>query len=104
MLFGKSRKLSPQDEQSILIDARKILAPRIEQPSRRDFLLKSLTLGGVAMLSGCSLSDDEHVESALSSISRFNDRVQAWLFNPQALAPVYPESMIARPFPFNAFY
>jgi DMSO/TMAO reductase YedYZ molybdopterin-dependent catalytic subunit len=37
-------------------------------------------------------------------ISRFNDTVQSWLFDPNRLAPTYPESMITRPFPFNAFY
>lgn len=92
------------DAQSILTDARKVLAPQIEQPSRRAFLMRTLTLGGVAMLSGCSLSDNESVEAALMAISRFNDRAQGWLFDPQALAPTYPESMITRPFPFNAFY
>ena len=30
--------------------------------------------------------------------------VQAWLFNPNRLAPTYPESAITRPFPFNAYY
>jgi len=30
--------------------------------------------------------------------------VQGWLFNPNRLAPTYPESMITRPFPFNAYY
>ncbi len=56
------------------------------------------------MLSGCNLTDNESVDTALSSMSRFNDRVQGWLFNPNAMAPTYPESMITRPFPFNAFY
>jgi DMSO/TMAO reductase YedYZ molybdopterin-dependent catalytic subunit len=56
------------------------------------------------MLSGCSLSDDESVERALSAVSRFNDRVQGWIFDPAQLAPTYPESMITRPFPFNAYY
>ena len=92
------------DESSILTDARKIIAPQIEDRSRRSFLMRGLTLGGVAMLSGCNLTDNESVETALSSMSRFNDRVQGWLFNPNALAPTYPESMITRPFPFNAFY
>jgi len=85
----------------ILKEARKILAPRLESPSRRAFL-RNLTLGGVAMLSGCSPDDD--VEHALSAISRFNDRVQGWLFDPNALAPTYSAEMITRPFPFNAFY
>ena len=56
------------------------------------------------MLSGCNISDNDDVETALSSMSRFNDRVQGWLFNPNAMAPTYPASMITRPFPFNAFY
>ena len=30
--------------------------------------------------------------------------MQALLFDPNKLAPTYPESMITRPFPFNAFY
>ena len=30
--------------------------------------------------------------------------VQALLFNPNTLAPEYPESAITRPFPFNAYY
>ncbi len=87
----------------ILKDARKLLAPRIDSPSRRGFL-RTLTLGGVAMLSGCALNDDKDVENALSAISRLNDRVQGLIFDPGALAPTYPESMITRPFPFNAFY
>ena len=37
-------------------------------------------------------------------MSRFNDRVQAALFDEKNLAPTYPESMITRPFPFNAYY
>lgn len=104
MNIGKRIARLSLDTESILKEARKVLAPRIEQPSRRAFLTRTLTLGGVAMLSGCSLSDDQSVETALSAISRWNDRVQAWIFDPNALAPTYPESMITRPFPFNAFY
>jgi DMSO/TMAO reductase YedYZ molybdopterin-dependent catalytic subunit len=92
------------DGPAILSEARKLLEKRVEQPSRRAFLRRTLTLGGVAMLSGCSLSDDENVEKALSAVSRFNDRVQGWIFDPTKLAPTYPESMITRPFPFNAYY
>ncbi|WP_338878593.1 molybdopterin-dependent oxidoreductase [Achromobacter veterisilvae] len=92
------------DGPAILKEAGKILEKRVEQPSRRAFLRSSLTLGGLAMLSGCSLSDDESVEQALAAVSRLNDRVQGWIFDPAKLAPTYPESMIARPFPFNAYY
>ena len=56
------------------------------------------------MLTGCTLADDASVETALMKVSRINDDVQGWLFDPNRLAPTYPESMITRPFPFNAFY
>ncbi|MFW8236798.1 oxidoreductase, partial [Klebsiella pneumoniae] len=53
---------------------------------------------------GCDISDNDSVEKALVKVSSFNDRVQGWLFGSTRLAPVYAESMITRPFPFNAFY
>jgi len=37
-------------------------------------------------------------------MSSFNDDAQARLFDRSKLAPTYPDSMITRPFPFNAFY
>jgi DMSO/TMAO reductase YedYZ molybdopterin-dependent catalytic subunit len=98
------RIASSSDTEAILKEAHRILAPAVALPSRRAFLTRGLTLGGLAMLSGCSITDEAHVEKALEAISRLNDRVQGWLFDPNALAPTYPESMITRPFPFNAFY
>lgn len=77
---------------------------RLDSPARRRFLRGSLTLGGLSLLTGCDLTDSKGIETALERISRFNDQAQAWLFDPNRLAPTYPESMIARPFPFNAFY
>lgn len=77
---------------------------RLAQPARRLFLRRSLSLGGLSLLTGCTLADGNDVEAALARVSRFNDRVQAWLFDPKRLAPTYPESMITRPFPFNAYY
>ncbi|WP_373507996.1 molybdopterin-dependent oxidoreductase [Thiocapsa sp.] len=77
---------------------------RLDAPARRLFLTRSLSLGGLALLSGCGVTDSRGVEDALARISRFNDRAQAWLFDPKRLAPTYPDSMITRPFPFNAFY
>jgi len=76
----------------------------LPRPARRLFLRQSLSLGGLALLSGCTVPDEDAAERALSVVSRFNDRVQAWLFDPNRLAPTYPESMITRPFPFNAYY
>ena len=88
------------DGDAVLKDAMRLLP----QPARRLFLNRSLTLGGLAMLSGCSLVDDESVEKALMAVSRFNDEVQARLFDPTRLAPTYTDAMITRPFPFNAYY
>ncbi|WP_413465225.1 molybdopterin-dependent oxidoreductase [Janthinobacterium rivuli] len=77
---------------------------QIKQPSRRLFLQRSLTLGGLSLLTGCNVSDPASIETALTAVSRFNDTVQGWLFDPHKLAPTYPDSMITRPFPFNAYY
>jgi DMSO/TMAO reductase YedYZ molybdopterin-dependent catalytic subunit len=88
----------------VLKDALKEVAPSIDLPLRRVFLQRGLTLGGLSLLSGCALSDEQSVEAALLKISRFNDKAQALLFDPQRLAPTYPDSMITRPFPFNAYY
>ena len=79
-------------------------APLIEKIERRLFLKQSLSLGGLALLSGCELTEDDGVQRVLMSMSRWNDRAQGWLFNPNKLAPEYPESAITKPFPFNAFY
>jgi DMSO/TMAO reductase YedYZ molybdopterin-dependent catalytic subunit len=92
------------DSDLILKDVRKEIGRHIEQPARRAFLQRSLTLGGLSMLSGCVITDEDSVETALMQVSRFNDRVQGWLFDPNRLAPTYPDSMITRPFPFNAYY
>jgi DMSO/TMAO reductase YedYZ molybdopterin-dependent catalytic subunit len=88
------------DRASLIIDVRR----ELDAPSRRLFGKRLLTLGGLAMLTGCSLSDDASVETFLSRVSRMNDKVQAWLFDPNRLAPTYTEAQITRPFPFNAFY
>lgn len=68
-------------------------------------LLGGLTLGGAALLTGCDLSDDDSVvDRALWSMLRFNDAVQAALFNPVRLARTYRPDQITSPFRFNAFY
>jgi len=75
---------------------------------RRLFLKRGLSLGALSLLSGCELTDqltyDEDVQKILMAMSRWNDGVQGWLFNPNKLAPEYPEGAITKPFPFNAYY
>ena len=91
--------------------------PRIERPERpvlplgqvrllerRLFLKQGLSLGALALLAGCDVSDVDSIQHALLAMSRWNDRAQAWLFNSNKLAPEYPESAITVPFPFNAYY
>ena len=79
-------------------------APLIAKIERRLFLKQGLSLGAIALLSGCELTEDDAVQKVLTSMSRWNDGVQAWLFNPNKLAPEYPESAVTKPFPFNAYY
>jgi len=93
-----------RDGDAILKEARTLVTRRVTEPSRRAFLSRTLSLGGVALLSGCSLDDNAGVESALDTMSRWNDRVQAALFRSDVLAPTFSASQMTRPFPFNAFY
>jgi DMSO/TMAO reductase YedYZ molybdopterin-dependent catalytic subunit len=76
----------------------------LDRPTRRLFGRQLLSLGSLSLLSGCRLDESAPVEAMLKGMSRFNDRVQAGLFSQDHLAPTYAESMITRPFPFNAFY
>ncbi|MBB3172589.1 DMSO/TMAO reductase YedYZ molybdopterin-dependent catalytic subunit [Endobacter medicaginis] len=81
--------------------------PQLARLQRRMLLHGGLSLGAVALLSGCdddALSGDGALDRMLRSMSRFNDRVQSWLFDPRRLAPTYAASQITRPFPFNAYY
>ena len=78
--------------------------PDLVRLERRLFLRNGLSLGALTLLTGCDLSDGDAVDRALWAMSRWNDKVQAFLFDPNQLAPIYAESDITQPFPFNAFY
>jgi DMSO/TMAO reductase YedYZ molybdopterin-dependent catalytic subunit len=96
----RSRAPVPGVDGDLLVkDAAKLLP----NPSRRLFL-RSASLGSLALLTGCDIVDGPSSERALGVVSQFNDWVQARLFNPNRLAPTYPESAITRPFRFNAYY
>ncbi len=72
--------------------------------TRRRFISGGASLGALTLLTGCNVVDSDFADQLLTQISKFNDAVQAWMFNPDALAPTFPESMITRPFPFNGYY
>jgi DMSO/TMAO reductase YedYZ molybdopterin-dependent catalytic subunit len=78
--------------------------PALRRLERRLLLKHSLSLGALTMLTGCNLQDGDAVDRVLWAMSHWNDRVQAWLFDPNRLAPTYSASAITDPFPFNAFY
>jgi DMSO/TMAO reductase YedYZ molybdopterin-dependent catalytic subunit len=82
----------------------KEVARRLDVPTRRLFMRNALGLGTLTFLTGCDVVDGNSAEHVLGQFSDWNDRVQAWLFDPNKLAREYPESAITRPFPFNSFY
>jgi DMSO/TMAO reductase YedYZ molybdopterin-dependent catalytic subunit len=94
-------KRTPHPDEAAILTA---AATQLDAPARRRFGKQLLSLGGLSMLTGCAVTDNQSVETLLASVSRFNDKVQGWLFDPNQLAPTYPESMITKPFPFNAYY
>ena len=99
--MSRIRRNPPGVDPALLVrDAAKLM-PDL---TRRRFLRGGASLGALALLTGCDIVDGASAERALMKVSYFNDRVQAWLFNPDKLAPTYPDSAVTRPFPFNAYY
>jgi DMSO/TMAO reductase YedYZ molybdopterin-dependent catalytic subunit len=88
------------DKQLLVRDATKVM-PDL---ARRRFIAGGASFGALTLLTGCDVSDSFSAEAMLKRISKFNDGVQAAIFNPNALAPTFPESAITRPFPFNGYY
>jgi DMSO/TMAO reductase YedYZ molybdopterin-dependent catalytic subunit len=76
----------------------------LHRAQRRLLLRGGLSLGALAMMSGCNMQDGDTFDKVLWAMSRWNDRVQGWLFQPGRLAPTYAAADITDPFPFNAYY
>ncbi|MGD0634924.1 MAG: molybdopterin-dependent oxidoreductase [Beijerinckiaceae bacterium] len=85
---------------AILRDERKL----IETINRRGLIRGGVSLGALTLLTGCDVTDQSSVNGALRTVSTWNDRAQAALFNPNKLAPVYSKSEVIRPPRFNAYY
>jgi DMSO/TMAO reductase YedYZ molybdopterin-dependent catalytic subunit len=97
----RKRRIIPGVDPKLLIkDAGKLMP----DPGRRFFLRGAASLGALTFLTGCDINDSFSAESVLRKISKFNDGAQALLFSQNKLAPEFPESAIAKNFPFNAYY
>ncbi|MBV9434196.1 MAG: molybdopterin-binding protein, partial [Hyphomicrobiales bacterium] len=75
-------------DQSTLVENK----PLIQSLERRLFLRQGLSLGALTLLTGCDISNKESVQGVLKAFSQWNDRVQAWLFDPTKLAPTFSEA------------
>ena len=93
------KNLPQQPDRSLVAPTREVVALE-----RRLFFKQGLSLGALTLLSGCDITDADAVQKVLWSMSHWNDRVQAAIFDPNKLAPTYPESAVTKPFPFNAYY
>src|SRR3981189_2274216 len=100
--MGRIRKLLiPGVDKKLLVrDATKLM-PDL---ARRRFIAGGASFGALTLLTGWCVSDSFSADQMLAKVSKFNDAVQAAIFNPNALAPTFPESAITKPFPFNAYY
>ncbi len=87
-------------DQSALIEHRELIAG-IE---RRAFLRGTASLGALTLLTGCDISNESALQGVLRAMSAWNDRVQAFIFNPRKLAPTYSDADVMMPPRFNAFY
>src|SRR5262249_12345844 len=86
--------------QGILRENRRL----VQKIDRRNVLRGSLSLGALTLLTGCNVSENDSVQKALRAVSRWNDRVQAFIFRPNHLAPTYSEAEVVMPPRFNAAY
>ena len=62
----------------------------LQRVERRHLLKGCLSLGALTMLTGCNLQDGDAVDRVLWAMSRWNDRVQAWLFRLQQAGAYLP--------------
>jgi DMSO/TMAO reductase YedYZ molybdopterin-dependent catalytic subunit len=71
---------------------------------RRNILRGAVGLGALSLLTGCDVSEEPPVQSALRAVSSWNDGVQAAIFRPDHLAPTFSPSQVIKPPRFNAYY
>ncbi len=78
-------------------------AKAMPELSRRRFLAGGASLGALTLLTGCDVTDSFSAEALLTKISKFNDAVQAKLFDPDKLAQTYRKAR-SRGLPVQRYY
>jgi len=72
--------------------------------ARRGVLKAGLSLGALTLLTGCDVTHTDQAQAVLNGMSRWNDDVQATLFNPHRLMPTYAEQEAVKDFRYNAYF
>ena len=71
---------------------------------RRNVLRGAISLGALTLLTGCDVSEEPSVQSALRAVSSWNDGAQELLFRRNHLAPTFSPALVVKPPRFNAYY
>src|SRR3974390_1362379 len=87
-------------DRSLLAENRKL----VDTINRRGVLRGTLSMGALALLGGCSVTDTPTMQTFLRGVSEWNDRVQGLLFRPNHLAPTFGEAQVVKPPRFNAHF
>ena len=72
--------------------------------ARRRFIAGGASLGALTLLTGCDVIRQLFGRGDAEEGLEVQRRRAGRIFNPDALAPTFPESAITKPFPFNAYY
>jgi DMSO/TMAO reductase YedYZ molybdopterin-dependent catalytic subunit len=80
-----------------------IVAPK-PAVSRRSLLRGAASVGALSLLTGCDVSEEAPVQSALRAVSAWNDGVQEAIFRSHHLAPTFSPAQVVKPPRFNAYY
>jgi DMSO/TMAO reductase YedYZ molybdopterin-dependent catalytic subunit len=84
-------------------DKPRLVAPK-RSVSRRSLLSGAASLSALSLLTGCDVSEEAPVQSALRAVSAWNDGVQEAIFRSHHLAPTFSAAQVVKPPRFNAYY
>jgi DMSO/TMAO reductase YedYZ molybdopterin-dependent catalytic subunit len=87
-------------DQSVLTADRAL----VDDINRRNLLRGAVSLGALTLLTGCDVSEEPSVQSALRAVSSWNDGVQELLFRGNHLAPTFSPAQVVKPPRFNAHF